>query len=172
MLTPLQWSSELPKETKEGGRHSGKHIYNHARSHTFKSMPGSSWNITYGDGSSASGNVGTDDVSIGGVTVHNQPVELANKLSKSFETSEGDGLLGLGWGSINTVQPRQVSTPVESMIAQESIPSEAELFTCYLGGYKDVGDPDQGKSYYTFGFIDQVLPPLPTASSASTYHPR
>lgn len=141
---------------KEAGRHSGKHIYQHARSHTFKSMPGSTWNITYGDGSGASGYVGTDEVTIGGLTVHCQAIELANQLSKSFETSEGDGLLGMAWGSINTVQPRQVATPVESMIAQDSISSENELFTCYLGGYKDLGDPDQGKSFYTFGFIDQV----------------
>lgn len=120
-------------------------------------MPNSTWSITYGDGSGASGNVGTDDVTLGGVTVHNQPIELANKLSKSFETSEGDGLLGLAWGSINTVQPQQVSTPVESMIAQSSIPSESELFTCYLGGWKDANDPDQGRSWYTFGFVDQVI---------------
>lgn len=108
-----------------------------------------------GDGSGASGGVGKDDVTIGGVTIHGQAIELASKLSKSFESSESDGLLGLAWSSINTVQPRQVPTPVDNMISQVSIPSESELFTCYLGGWKDAGDPDGGRSFYTFGFIDQ-----------------
>jgi len=54
------------------------------------------------------------------------------------------------------VQPHQVPTPVENMITQETIKSESQLFTCYLGGWKDANDPDQGKSFYTFGFIDQV----------------
>lgn len=100
--------------------------------------------------------MGTDEVTIGGVTIHHQAVELADKLSSSFESAEGDGLVGLGWSSINTVQPRQVATPVDNMIAQTSIPSESELFTCYLGSVKDLADPDGGKSWYTFGFIDQV----------------
>jgi len=60
-------------------------------------VPSSSWEITYGDGSGASGSVGTDDVTIGGMTVKNQHVELADKLSKSFLEGESDGLLGLAW---------------------------------------------------------------------------
>lgn len=120
-------------------------------------MPGSTWNITYGDGSGASGNVGTDDVTIGGVAIQGQHIEMADHLTKSFETSEGDGLLGLAWGQLNTVQPTQVPTPVDNMIAQSSIRPESELFTCYLGGWKDLGDPDQGKSFYTFGFIDEDI---------------
>lgn len=88
------------------------------------------------------------------MTIHQQAIELADKLSKSFEGAGGDGLCGLAWGSINTAQP-QVATPVDNMIAQASIPSEAELFTCWLGGWKDAGDAE-GRSWYTFGFIDQV----------------
>jgi hypothetical protein len=41
------------------------------------------------------------------------------------------------------------------MIAQKDIPEDQELFTAYLGSVKDVNDPDQGKSFYTFGAIDQ-----------------
>ena len=40
------------------------------------------------------------------------------------------------------------------MIAQSSIQPERELFTAYLGSYKDKNDPDKGQSFYTFGFID------------------
>lgn len=58
-------------------------------------------------------------------------------------------------GSINTVTPTPVKTPVENMILQSAIPSSAEVFTAYLGSYKDVNDPDKGQSFYTFGSIDE-----------------
>jgi hypothetical protein len=41
------------------------------------------------------------------------------------------------------------------MIAQKDIPEDQELFTAYLGSVKDANDPDQGKSFYTFGAIDE-----------------
>ena len=40
------------------------------------------------------------------------------------------------------------------MIAQGDIPESQELFTCYIGSYKDANDPDHGQSFYTFGKID------------------
>jgi hypothetical protein len=42
------------------------------------------------------------------------------------------------------------------MIAQDDIPSSAELFTAKLGSYKDVNDPDGGAGFYTFGEIDEA----------------
>lgn len=92
-------------------------------------MSGSSWKISYGDGSSASGTVGTDNVTIGGLTIKNQAIELANQMSTSFQQGTGDGLLGLAWPAINTVTPKPVATPVENMITQNDIPESAELFT-------------------------------------------
>jgi hypothetical protein len=50
-------------------------------------------------------------------------------MSAQFVQGAGDGLLGLAWGSINTVTPKPVQTPVENMISQEDIPKTAELFT-------------------------------------------
>jgi hypothetical protein len=41
------------------------------------------------------------------------------------------------------------------MIAQSHLPCNAELFTAYLGSYKDANDPDRGQSFYTFGYIDK-----------------
>lgn len=66
-------------------------------SSTFKPSPGQTWSIAYGDGSTASGNVGTDVVNIGGIEIQNQAVELASKISASFRQSAGDGLLGLAF---------------------------------------------------------------------------
>lgn len=120
-------------------------------------MSGSTWKIQYGDGSTASGKVGTDDVTLGGLIVENQAVELADKLSPQFTQGVGDGLLGLAFGKINTVRPRQVATPVENMISQKDIQKNQELFTCYLGSWRDAHEADKGESFYTFGYIDQDI---------------
>lgn len=77
-------------------------------------------------------------------------------MSAQFVEGAGDGLLGLAWGSINTVTPKQVATPVENMISEAEIPKTAELFTAKLGSWRDANEPDKGESFYTFGFIDQA----------------
>jgi len=74
-------------------------IFNPKNSSTFKTSSGSTWNISYGDGSSASGDVGTDNVTVGGLLIKNQAVELAKVLSSEFQQDTGDGLLGLAWGA-------------------------------------------------------------------------
>lgn len=115
------------------------------------------WKIEYGDGSSASGNVGTDVVSIGGLKIQNQAVELAKKLAAQFAQGTSDGLLGLAFPQINTISsggsPDPQPTPVANMITQDDIPKEAELFTSAFYSSRD----QEEKSFYTFGFIDQDL---------------
>jgi len=119
-------------------------------------VKGSTWKISYGDSSSASGDVGTDNVNLGGLVVKNQSIELAKQMSAQFVQGAGDGLLGLAFGSINTVTPKAVATPVENMITQQDIPQNAELFTAKLGSWRDANEPDKGESFYTFGYIDQA----------------
>ncbi|KAL9131360.1 MAG: hypothetical protein Q9217_000687 [Psora testacea] len=106
--------------------------------------------IAYGDGSTASGDVGTENAIIGGLTIESQAVELAKQLSPQFASGLGHGLLGLAFGSISTVTPGPVKTPVEEMIAQSDIPKESELFTAYLSNYKNSSDT----AFCTFGSID------------------
>ena len=148
------WSIELPKNTIT---HYGKGhtLYDPTKSSTYKARSGSTWQIQYGDQSTASGTVGTDNVNIGGVVIQNQAIELANQLSDQFEQGAGDGLLGLAWPNINTVKPQPVPTPVANMISQSDIPKASELFTAWLGSWRDASAPDKGQSFYTFGFIDQ-----------------
>lgn len=89
----------------------GQDTYDPDDSSTSELLSGYTWDISYGDGSSSSGVVYTDTVSIGGVTVTDQAVEAAETVSSSF-TSESaiDGLLGLGFDSLNTVSPKSQST--------------------------------------------------------------
>ncbi|KAL1310706.1 hypothetical protein AAFC00_000964 [Neodothiora populina] len=147
------WSSKLSESIQSRGKKAGHSIFDPSKSSTWKASSGSTWQISYGDSSSASGTVGFDTVNIGGLVIKNQGIEIADQMSSQFTSGPGDGLLGLAWGSINTVQPEPVKTPVENMISQDDIPKESELFTACLSGYKDSGE----ESFYTFGFIDQDL---------------
>ncbi|KAI4150152.1 MAG: hypothetical protein LQ340_004242 [Diploschistes diacapsis] len=83
-----------------------------------KQESGSSWKISYGDGSSASGTVYSDTVNIGGVTVTGQAVEAATAASSEFTSGSGDGLVGLAFDSINTVTPTPAKTFLSNAIAQ------------------------------------------------------
>jgi Eukaryotic aspartyl protease len=86
------WSTELPKaDLTSAGSHT---VFNATKSSTYKKTS-STWEISYGDSSSASGNVGTDVVSIGGLKITGQAVELANTISAQFQQDTADGLLGL-----------------------------------------------------------------------------
>lgn len=105
------WSTLLDKRTLRAGQAQKIKVYDPKASSTFKNSIGYTWQIRYGDGSGASGVVGTDTVKIGDISVGNQAVELATKVSSSFQNQTSSGLLGLAFGNINTVEPRQVKTP-------------------------------------------------------------
>jgi len=117
--------------------------YNPSKSSTFQEIQGASFQITYGDQSGVSGKVGTDTVNIGGATVTSQAVELATQVSQQFvEDTDSDGLVGLAFSSINTVQPNQQKTFFDNV--QSSL--EQPLFTANLK------HATPGK--YEFGTID------------------
>ncbi|ROV93764.1 hypothetical protein VSDG_07004 [Cytospora chrysosperma] len=132
-------------------------VFDPSKSSTWKTATGETWKISYGDGSSASGDVGTDTVNIGGVSVENQAVELAKTAAAQFTSGTGDGLLGLAFPSINTVtkngRSHPQNTPVANMISQGDIPKDAQLFTSAFYSSRD----KKSDSFYTFGYIDQDL---------------
>ena len=122
-------SSELAGAAKRDSSSHG--IFDPRKSSSAKKANGT-WRISYGDGSSASGDVYTDVVSVAGVSVPHQSVELASKLSESFLQDGGsDGLLGLAWPNINTVEPSPVKTPVENMIDQGLIEQVCSFNTTF-----------------------------------------
>ena len=89
----------------------GHPVFDPTKSSTFAPSEGFTFNITYGDTSFARGGVGTDTVDIGGATVTKQAIGLPSEISDSFKTDQkSDGLVGLGFTSLNTMRPRQQKT--------------------------------------------------------------
>ncbi|KAL8963166.1 MAG: hypothetical protein Q9193_000535 [Seirophora villosa] len=135
----------------------GHAVYDPKKSSTFKPMPGARWKITYGDSSGASGVVGTDVVNIGGAKVAGQAIELATTVTDSFaEDVDSDGLVGLGFGSINTVKPQQQKTFFENVMPTLDRPVfTANLRHHTLGSY-EFGriDSTQFKGPLTYTKID------------------
>ncbi|KND90046.1 Endothiapepsin [Tolypocladium ophioglossoides CBS 100239] len=120
----------------------GQTLYNPSSSSTARLLNGETWSITYGDRSSSSGNVYSDVVTIGGLTVTGQAVEAAQKVSAEFTSGPSSGLLGLAFSAINTVQPDRQQTFFAN--AQPNL--QAPLFTANMNHQAD------GK--YNFGYID------------------
>lgn len=121
----------------------GHTTYDSSSSSTAKKMTGASWSISYGDGSSSSGDVYTDTVTIGNLTFASQAVEVATTVSSEF-TSDTDisGLVGLAQSSINTVTPTAQKTWFDNIKASLASP----LFTADL--------KHETKGSYNFGYID------------------
>lgn len=100
------FSTETPSSEAKGHT-----TYSPSKSSTSKKVSGASWSISYGDGSSSSGDVYTDTVSIGGFAVTGQGVESATKVSSEFVSdTSNSGLVGLALDSGNTVKPTKQKT--------------------------------------------------------------
>ncbi|KAL1409907.1 hypothetical protein Q8F55_003906 [Vanrija albida] len=131
----------------------GHTVFDPAKSSSFTKLDGYSWFIAYGDFSSASGDVGTDVVSIGGVGVKTQAVQLAKRVSHSFaHDKSNNGLLGLAFDNINTVRPVKQKTFPTNLAGEGTLPSGSQLFTTALYSTRDAES-----SFWTFGYIDDEL---------------
>jgi hypothetical protein len=134
------FNTQLPAATQQGHTN-----FDPTKSTTFKMLTGSSFSISYGDGSGAAGNVGTDTVNIGGATVTSQAIELATAVSGSFVTdTQSNGLVGLAYSKLNTVKPAQQKTFFDNAIPTLAMP----VFTADLRA--------AAPGAYTFGAIDST----------------
>ena len=118
-------------------------MFDPTKSSTFKLLEGETFNISYGDGSTASGPVGTDVFDVGGSTVDVQAIGVPNEVSESFVTdSASNGLVGLAFTKLNTVEPTQQKTFFDNVVSELSQP----VFTASLKG--------DAAGSYEFGNID------------------
>ncbi|EPS36485.1 hypothetical protein H072_10016 [Dactylellina haptotyla CBS 200.50] len=133
------FSNKLPQSVQATHKKNGGKIYTPGT--TAKTANGLTWSITYADGSTAKGTVVTDSVKIGSIIVAKQAVEIASTVGDSFVDFEGDGLLGLGFSTINQVSPTKQSTWIENALPQ----LRAKLFTADL--------KKNANGSYTWGYI-------------------
>ena len=111
-----------------------------------KKLSGYTWDISYGDGSGASGTVYRDTVTIGGVTYSSQAVEAATSVSSEFTSdTDTDGLVGLAFNSINTVSPQQQKTFFSNVASSLAAPILAANLKYHAAGEYDFGFTDSSK---------------------------
>ncbi|KAI8626539.1 acid protease [Xylariaceae sp. FL1651] len=113
-------------------------VYDPQKSRTYAPMEGASFHVSYSDGSSASGTVGTDTVELGGVTVTAQAIELPTSVAPSFiHDTANDGLLGLAFGKLNGVRPNLQKTFFENAVSSLAEPLfTADLRPKFVGAYE------------------------------------
>ncbi|ORY66616.1 microbial aspartic proteinase [Pseudomassariella vexata] len=121
----------------------GHNVYNPGASTTSRQLTGYNWSVQYGDcGSgilsqncnSASGDVYNDVVNLAGISYDQQAVETASQLSDDFvEDTSSDGLVGLAFGSLNSVQPNKQRTFFENVKSSLASP----IFAADDFGYID-----------------------------------
>ncbi|KAM3446101.1 hypothetical protein MY3296_009984 [Beauveria thailandica] len=117
--------------------------YNPKSSSSAKKLHDAHWKISYGDGSSCSGDVYTDQARIGGLTLQDQAIQCAKEVSPQFARGKGSGILGLAFPQLNTVKPQRQKTWFEHVKRQ----LESPLFVADLR--------HQNPGTYFFGFIPQ-----------------
>ncbi|CAG8554854.1 6790_t:CDS:1 [Ambispora gerdemannii] len=115
-----------------------------AKSKNFKKLD-KTFSIQYGAGS-VSGVAGTDDISIAGTIVTTQTFGLAELLSPVFVTEKFDGIMGMGFDKLNTLNAK---TPFSNMVEQKSV--NEPIFSFYLGR---TTDKTATRSQLTLGGVD------------------
>ncbi|OAP57461.1 hypothetical protein AYL99_08199 [Fonsecaea erecta] len=128
------FNTNLPASDQQGHT-----IYDPTKSSTFQNtLQGSTFNISYGDGSSASGPVGVDEVDIGGATVSAQAIGLPDNVAQSFVTdSASNGLVGLAFSQLNTIRPNPQKTFFDNVLPDLTLPVfTAQLKSGAVGSYE------------------------------------
>ncbi|EIN03856.1 aspartic protease [Punctularia strigosozonata HHB-11173 SS5] len=132
-------SSDLwvPSSSCSSSTCSSKSKYTASKSSTGSKKSGT-FEIEYGDGSTVSGPVYTEDVTVGGVSVTGQYFSPVTTLSSSFKDDPIDGLLGMAWPLISNLGKNPFFNTADSAGAVSSnvfgmklASSGSEL---YLGG--------------------------------------
>ncbi|KAI1433345.1 aspartic peptidase domain-containing protein [Xylaria sp. CBS 124048] len=118
----------------------GQTLYDPKRSSTATRVANATWSISYGDGSSSSGDVYHDVVNVGGVGFKSQGVECATSVSDQFtRDAANDGLLGLAFPNLNTVSPVQEPTFYTNVVGHLDRPVFTADLKYHAAGTYDFG---------------------------------
>ncbi|KAI0916959.1 hypothetical protein AcW2_007216 [Taiwanofungus camphoratus] len=116
---------------------SSNDTYNPSSSSTSQEQSGT-FQISYGDGSSASGPIYQDTVSVAGAAVKGQTFSAVTKESEQFRQNSIDGIMGMAFADISSLKasPYFMTAINQSVVSQgvfafKLVPSGAEL---YIGG--------------------------------------
>ncbi|CCO29280.1 hypothetical protein BN14_03288 [Rhizoctonia solani AG-1 IB] len=130
----------VPNSSCNSGGCSGHNSYDPSASSTSVAKSGD-FSIQYGDGSTSSGPIYTDTVTVAGMTATKQYFSAVTSESESFSSDPSDGLVGLAFSSISQIgQPTIIQTLYSSGAISEPTfgfklaSSGAEL---YIGGTDD-----------------------------------
>ena len=134
------FNTALPESAKDN-----RTLYDPSASKTYSVITGATFGVNYGDGSQTYGNVGVDNVEVGGISVNGQALELPTAISPSFTKDlSSDGILGLGFQSSNGIKPEPQPTFFENALSSLKAP----VFTANLKA-NTAGN-------YQFGVIDHT----------------
>ncbi|KAJ3877629.1 putative aspartic protease [Lentinula edodes] len=93
----------IPSSSCKSSVCSSKHKYNAGSSSRSKKLSGT-FSIQYGDGSSVSGPIYDDTVTVAGITVTEQTLSAVTELSSDFENDPTDGVFGFAYPKISNLQ--------------------------------------------------------------------
>ncbi|KAG0240385.1 aspartic peptidase domain-containing protein [Mortierella sp. GBAus27b] len=120
--------------------------FDDTKSTTFQSDP-RTWEIKYGDGSTAGGVLGSDIVNLGGMKLR-QTIGLATNISVEFARMPEDGIFGLAFKNLQTVDG--VNTFMDNAIAAKAV--TLPVVSVYLPSKRMNGGVG---GYYLFGGIER-----------------
>ncbi|KAF9432318.1 hypothetical protein BGZ76_010971 [Entomortierella beljakovae] len=123
-----------------------------SRSRSFRetSQP---WSITYADSSQVSGIVGSDDITVAGITVLNQTFGLATVNTGGTASAGVDGILGLGFDS--NAEISGANTVITNMIANGQI--DESIVSVWLNKAVDQDPESTYGGQFIFGGVDDSL---------------
>ncbi|EEA25090.1 hypothetical protein TMatcc_006691 [Talaromyces marneffei ATCC 18224] len=123
-------------------------------------LPNHYWHIKYGDGSTAGGRVYKDKIQVSNVTYPHQAIEVADYLTsqKIIFRDVLDGVMGLAFPRLNTVQPTPQNTFYENVKESLDIPVFAAYLKHRAAGTFDFGYIDSQK--YTGEIIYKAVDPI------------
>ncbi|KAF7378309.1 Acid protease [Mycena sanguinolenta] len=130
------------------GNLTGDLYYNTSASSTWTQLPGYTFTINYVDGSGASGVVGTDKVTMGGLTVTGATLGAANS-GPSTPNSYSAGLIGMERGTMSVKNSAGTSVAKNTWMQNIASSLPSPIFAVYLPW-----GTGAAQSSIDFGYID------------------